>query len=86
MAREDFPGVKPGTLNRFAKSNGEWIPKDEGIVTALGLKKERSPFSGLPKWFERTRAALKFYGRKKEQIKQMSQDTREALKRRVNGK
>jgi len=45
--REDYPGgiIKPGTLSRFAISEGEWIPKDENILIALGLKKEKKPRS-----------------------------------------
>lgn len=43
IAREDFPGVKPGTLNRFANEKGNYIPVEEDILIALGLKKERKP-------------------------------------------
>lgn len=42
----DYPEiVKPGTLCRIAKSGGTWLPKDCGILSALGLKKvrERKP-------------------------------------------
>lgn len=46
IAREDYPTVKAGTLNRIANSKGEWIPKDECILIALGLKKPRKP----PEW------------------------------------
>ncbi len=31
------PIVKAGTLNRIAKSGGAWLPKDHGILRALGL-------------------------------------------------
>jgi hypothetical protein len=37
IAVEDFPGVKAGTLNRIAKEEGRWIPKDRRILKALGL-------------------------------------------------
>ncbi len=41
ISREDYPTVKPGTLNRFAKEKGAYIPVDEDILVALGLKKPR---------------------------------------------
>jgi hypothetical protein len=41
MSREDYPGVKPGTLNRFAKGKGNYIPVDDDLLIALGLKKPR---------------------------------------------
>ena len=41
IAREDYPGLKAGTLNRFAKSKGEYIPKDKNILKILGLIKPR---------------------------------------------
>jgi len=37
IAREDFPGVAPGTLNRIANSDGAWLPKNRKILKALGL-------------------------------------------------
>ncbi len=43
IAREDYPTVKPGTLNRFAKEKGAYIPVDEDILVALGLKHVRQP-------------------------------------------
>lgn len=49
IAREDFPMIgvdgvpiiKAGTLNRIAKEQGNWLPKDIEILIALGLKKAR---------------------------------------------
>lgn len=76
MAREDYPGVKAGTLNRFAKSKGTWIPQGCEILTALGLVKEPNPFRVLPRWYERTPEALEYYQHKKEQARQMSRNTR----------
>jgi len=32
--------LKAGTLNRFAKAKGEWMPKDQEILKALGLQHE----------------------------------------------
>ena len=43
IVKEDYPCVKPGTLNRFAKSEGKWIPKEDEILIALGLKKAPKP-------------------------------------------
>ena len=44
IAREDFNGrINHATLNRFANSHGEWIPKDEALQIALGLKTPRKP-------------------------------------------
>lgn len=91
IAREDYPMlgangkpiIKPGTLNRFAKGKGEYIPVEDAILMALGLKKLRNPYAGLPKWFYRTPEALEYFQRKKEQIKQISNETREAAKRRA---
>ena len=34
-------GVKPGTINRFAKAKGKWIPKDKSILVRLGLVQTR---------------------------------------------
>lgn len=44
IAREDFnDGINYATLNRFALSKGEWVPKDERLQIILGLRKERKP-------------------------------------------
>lgn len=37
------PVVKPGTLNRIAKSGGAWMPKKDIILIALGMKKQPKP-------------------------------------------
>jgi len=39
---EDYPGVKNGTLNRIANSNGRWTPKDQALRAALGLNARRA--------------------------------------------
>jgi hypothetical protein len=40
IAREDFAGrIKAGTLCRFAKSKGNWIPKSQFIRNVLGLNR-----------------------------------------------
>lgn len=42
ISRENFDNRIPaGTLCRFAKAEGEWIPKDEELLIALGMKRER---------------------------------------------
>lgn len=42
IAREDYENKIPaGTLCRFAVSEGEWIPKDEGLQIVLGLRRPR---------------------------------------------
>jgi hypothetical protein len=90
MTREDYPMlgadgkqiIKPGTLNRFANSRGEWVPKDCEILVALGLKKPLEPRPLLPPWFHQTPEALEWFTRKKERIKQMSRETRQSAKRR----
>ena len=80
IAREDYCNrVNYATLNRFANGKGEWIPKDENILLALGLIKPRSPFAILPKWFDRSEDALAWFKGKREKVKEMHQDTREAM-------
>lgn len=55
IAREDYgDAVNYATLNRFAKSEGKWIPKNKDILAALGLYKPRLPYlrpSWLFKWY-----------------------------------
>jgi hypothetical protein len=55
IAREDYGDkVNFATLNRIAKSGGEWIPKNKEILVALGLSKPRSKFprpAWLLKWY-----------------------------------
>lgn len=42
QAREDYGGkVNHATLNRIARTKGEWLPKDPNILIALGLKQPR---------------------------------------------
>jgi hypothetical protein len=38
----DNPLIKFGTLQRIARSGGEWLPKDRRILRALGLLGKRS--------------------------------------------
>ncbi len=42
IARDDYDNqIAPGTLCRFAVSEGEWIPKEDHLQIVLGLKHER---------------------------------------------
>lgn len=42
IARDDYQDrINFATLNRFALSQGDWLPKDESALIALGLKRER---------------------------------------------
>ena len=73
ISHEDYAGaVHPGTLCRFAKSDGAWLPKDNRILVALGLKRpnrlkpEKPP---LPEWAKRV----------KKRIAKMAKATRESL-------
>lgn len=39
IARDDYANeIAPGTLCRFAVSEGEWIPKEDHLQIVLGLK------------------------------------------------
>ena len=43
IAREDYGGqINHATLNRIAINKGAWLPKDEGLLITLGLKKPRA--------------------------------------------
>jgi hypothetical protein len=48
ISREDYDGlINHATLNRIARSDGEWLPKDKKLLILLGLKKERKPMKKL---------------------------------------
>jgi len=79
IAREDYPTVKAGTLNRFAKEKGNYIPTDESILIALGLKKPRKKRSILTKWIQETDDALQWFNDQREKIKGMSKKMRESI-------
>jgi hypothetical protein len=42
------PIVKPGTLNRIAKTGGDWMPKKEAILIALRIKQPPKIKTPLP--------------------------------------
>jgi hypothetical protein len=44
-----YPGVTFQTLNRIAKEEGEWLPKDKSILVALGLVKAKTPRTKIQK-------------------------------------
>jgi len=70
IARDDFPGVAAGTLNRIAKEGGEWMPHDRQILIKLGLVEPRSK-ALQPEWLVR----------RKKAIRRMAKDTRKAIKK-----
>lgn len=44
IAREDFGGrISHAIICRFAINKGEWLPKDESLLIALGVKSPRKP-------------------------------------------
>ncbi len=50
IARDDYNGrISHATICRFAISEGEWLPKDKGLLIALGVKSERKPKPQQPK-------------------------------------
>lgn len=69
IAREDFPGVAPGTLNRIANSNGAWLPKDRKILKALGLvgqgRRRTKVEKAITKMARETRKAVIWTNKKK---------------------
>lgn len=66
----DFPPiVKAGTLNRIAKTNGAWLPKDKEILDALGLVPRAEP---VPDWLRKI----------KKKIAGMARQTRQDILRK----
>jgi len=43
IAREDYPTITPGTLNRFANGRGNTYQRMKNYCVALGLKKDHIP-------------------------------------------
>ena len=64
------PLVKPGTLNRIAKSKGKYIPNDKSILAILGLLTEPEL---IPEWLKKIRS----------NIHTMAKDTKKSLTRLV---
>jgi hypothetical protein len=50
---EQYPGVTFQTLNRIATSEGEWLPKERGVLVALGLIKPKPPRTRIQKAIDR---------------------------------
>lgn len=71
-------GVKAGTLNRIANSHGVWLPKDEEILKKLGLLTPRSPYSIMPRWWDRTPKALRVFKYIRDQARIIANETRDA--------
>ena len=79
IAREDYQGkINHATLNRIAISKGEWLPKDDEILTILGLKTVRSPYAIMPRWWKRTPEALDAFLRIRGKAKGIAEETKEA--------
>jgi hypothetical protein len=58
IAREDFDNkIPPGTICRFAKSKGTWVPGNTEHLILLGLKKAPAP-RPMPELFDMSTAAL----------------------------
>lgn len=68
--------VAAGTLNRFAKSHGQWLPKDEVILKKLGLLIEPSPYRVMPRWWERTPEALQHFLHIRNRARTIADETR----------
>jgi hypothetical protein len=79
IAQEDYQGrVSFATLNRLAINRGEWIPKDEEILSILGLLTIRSPYAIMPRWFNRTPEALTWFLHTRGLAKGIADSTRAA--------
>lgn len=73
IAHEDYNDqINFATLNRFAKSKGAWIPKDNEILITLGLKKPCKPHEVRPPLTEHEKQL-------KTKISDMAKKTREAI-------
>ena len=68
--------VTAGTLNRFANSHGEWLPKDEEILKKLGLLTVRSLYAIMPRWWKRTPEALEHFKHIRDQARGIANETR----------
>ena len=77
----DYPGVHFATLNRIANSGGEWLPKDDETLIALGLKKLKPTGPRLPSWLQPE--ALPWYIGQREKVKGMHKEMKEEIKRRT---
>lgn len=52
--------IKSGTLNRIANTGGAWMPKNNKILIALGLKKQPRP-----EWLK---IAVRFLDKKQKKL------------------
>lgn len=77
IAREDYQGkIDQSTLSRIARSKGEWLPKSEEILKTLGLLIVRSPYAIMPRWWERTPEAFRYFKYIRNQARIISNETR----------
>jgi len=79
LAREKYPAIKHGTLQRFA-TDATYCPADEDILISLRLKKPHDPMAALPRYFQKTEAALLWFNHQKQIIKDEAKRTRTSLK------
>jgi hypothetical protein len=63
------------TLGRFAKEKN-YVPASMEICRALDIIADVNPYRNLPNWYYRIPEALEFWNRKREQIKEMSVNTK----------
>ena len=67
------------TLGRFI-NEADYIPKDPKVCEVLGLYLDENPYRKLPRWYKRLPEALEFFNKKREQIKGMSESSRNSIK------
>ena len=78
IARDYYGGrIKFGTLQRFAEDKN-YVPKDEKLLDTLGLIKERSPYSIMPRWLKREPYVFCRFMMTRHAIKDMFDKTKEA--------
>lgn len=83
IAKDDYGDrVHFALLCKFAQRRGEWLPKDEAILDALGLITKRSPYAIMPRYFNRSPEALHWFLNKRQLAKGIAEDTKKAQKGR----
>lgn len=70
------------TLNKIARSGGEWVPSDPEALRVLGLLTDRRLGARLPRYFIKSAEAESWLAGVRAKIKEMSEPTRQALRRR----
>lgn len=81
MAIQDYRGqIHYAVLCKIAKTDGAYIPNDLQSQKLLGLIKERSPYSIMPRWWERTPQALEKFNHTRANVKEMFEKTKSLQK------